>query len=100
MPELSHCIAYTPPPPALKESPNGAWVAVEHPSKALPELQFEECKEVVDMEPHVLMSQPEDVWRVMALLDCWFTPSIISISPPRGQSGPNIPIKEQGVSIF
>lgn len=55
---------------------------VEQPSKASPWLQFVECTEVVDIEPHVLIWQPGEVWRVTALVDWWWTPSMMSISPP------------------
>lgn len=89
-PELSHCIAYTPPPLLLKDVPYafGVVVVTPHPVPALPVLQFELLSEVPPWEAAMLIVQPADVCNVISLVDWVLTPSIISISPPAGQFGP------------
>lgn len=89
-PEVSHCIAYTPPPLLLNEVPYAFAVVVvtPHPFPALPALQLELLSTVPPWEPDMLIEQPADVCNVISLVDWVLTPSMMSISPPAGQFGP------------
>jgi len=84
-PELSNCVAHTPPSKLLPKLLFDVSVTVQ------PAADEQSVTSVVPSCVAVELSvQPEVVWSAIWLLDMRLIPSMISISPSSGQFGPKV----------